>query len=155
VDGADCPNCVRLQSPVQGLAFPLPSDANNASYHDPSSQRFVQLAEVYLTYSDRIAAGVPASNWNVPSALYFVCTILTTIGYGNFAPSTNASKVALTVLSIPGIAVFGVCLSVLSGCLLDVVTWLKDKIPFETTTTEHVAELDRLGEDLKAGRGTT
>ena len=30
------------------------------------------------------------------------------------------------------------------------VTWIKDKIPLETTPTHQTAELDRLGEDLKA-----
>ena len=161
VDGDSCPNCARLRTPVQGLSFPLPyssegtsvnsnASANASSYLDPNSSRYVQLAEVYVTYRNRIEAGVPESLWDPSNAIYFACTILTTIGYGNFAPKTNASKTALIVLSIPGIALFGLCLSSLSSFLLGAVTWLKDKIPVETTDREHVAELDRLGEDMKA-----
>jgi hypothetical protein len=42
-------------------------------------------------------------NWEMPSAIFFVTTIVTTIGYGTFAPGTDAGKTFTVIFAFIGI----------------------------------------------------
>lgn len=45
--------------------------------------------------------------WGFDDSLYWVVSTLTTIGYGDLAPSTSLGKVLLIIFALPGIALFG------------------------------------------------
>ncbi|ELT94323.1 hypothetical protein CAPTEDRAFT_228986 [Capitella teleta] len=44
--------------------------------------------------------------WNIPGAMYFAATVVTTIGYGNITPTTDLSKAMCVIYAIIGIPVF-------------------------------------------------
>jgi len=56
-------------------------------------------------------------DWSMPGALFFVATVVTTIGYGNFAPVTTAGKVATVGVAVVGIAWFGYLLAVVGEAI--------------------------------------
>ena len=43
-------------------------------------------------------------NWRFPGAFYFVVTIVTTIGYGNYVPKTPAGKTITCFIAVIGVA---------------------------------------------------
>ena len=49
--------------------------------------------------------------WTWPGAVFFVTTLVTTIGYGTFAPQTPWGKVASSVICVFGVAYFGYILN--------------------------------------------
>lgn len=75
-------------------------------------------------HSFRILAGLAASallagtvayrlleDWSWVDALYFSVITLTTVGYGDLSPSTDASKLFTVVYVISGISLFGALLN--------------------------------------------
>ena len=67
----------------------------------------VDDTEAYL--GDNCGGGDPSNlNWEFPSAVFFIITIVTTIGYGTFAPTTDAGKAFTVIYAFIGIAYFGV-----------------------------------------------
>lgn len=57
------------------------------------------------------------NDWSMPGALFFVATVVTTIGYGSFAPQTTAGKVTTVFIAIIGIAWFGYLLAIVGEAL--------------------------------------
>jgi hypothetical protein len=49
--------------------------------------------------------------WTWPGAVFFVTTLVTTIGYGTFAPQTPWGKAAASVICVFGVAYFGYILN--------------------------------------------
>ncbi|XP_007578990.1 potassium channel subfamily K member 10b isoform X1 [Poecilia formosa] len=67
---------------------------------------------------DAVSAGVRpigetynSSYWDMGSAFFFVGTVITTIGYGNIAPSTEGGKIFCILYAIFGIPLFGFLLA--------------------------------------------
>ena len=60
--------------------------------------------------------------WNSNSAL-FVFTIVSTIGYGNFAPVTNGGKLFLMVYALIGIPIVGICVGILAAQFLGLLEY--------------------------------
>ncbi|KAG8449018.1 hypothetical protein GDO86_015907 [Hymenochirus boettgeri] len=52
-----------------------------------------------------------SSNWDIGSAFFFAGTVITTIGYGNIAPSTEGGKIFCILYAIFGIPLFGFLLA--------------------------------------------
>ncbi|XP_013421280.1 potassium channel subfamily K member 10 [Lingula anatina] len=52
-----------------------------------------------------------ASNWDIPSAVFFSATIITTIGYGNISPTTAGGRAFCVIYAIFGIPMMGVILA--------------------------------------------
>jgi len=52
-------------------------------------------------------------HWTLTGATFFAMTLVTTIGYGSFAPSTDAGRAFSVAYSVVGIVVFGQCLAVI------------------------------------------
>ncbi|XP_050988474.1 potassium channel subfamily K member 10b isoform X2 [Labeo rohita] len=68
---------------------------------------------------DAVSAGVSpigdtsynSSHWDLCSAFFFAGTVITTIGYGNIAPSTEGGKIFCILYAIFGIPLFGFLLA--------------------------------------------
>uniref|UniRef100_A0A8C9PXF2 Potassium channel subfamily K member n=1 Tax=Spermophilus dauricus TaxID=99837 RepID=A0A8C9PXF2_SPEDA len=69
-----------------------------------------------------------ASNWNLPSALLFTASILTTTGYGHMAPLSAGGKAFCVVYASLGLPASLVLVATLRHCLLPVLscpgTWV-------------------------------
>ncbi|XP_076777580.1 potassium channel subfamily K member 10 isoform X5 [Arvicanthis niloticus] len=52
-----------------------------------------------------------SSHWDLGSAFFFAGTVITTIGYGNIAPSTEGGKIFCILYAIFGIPLFGFLLA--------------------------------------------
>ncbi|KAF6130572.1 potassium two pore domain channel subfamily K member 10 [Phyllostomus discolor] len=52
-----------------------------------------------------------SSHWDLGSAFFFAGTVITTIGYGNVAPSTEGGKIFCILYAIFGIPLFGFLLA--------------------------------------------
>lgn len=86
----DCPNCDKVQGYLESLDFePDP--------HSPTGlERYMTRASVYEPFKRSIEEFVEQNlvpHWTWTGCFYFALTILTTIGYGNFAPATVPSKI--------------------------------------------------------------
>ena len=57
--------------------------------------------------------------WSVLQAVYFSVVVLTTVGYGDLAPSTQASKLFTCFFALLGIGLIGAALGVVGGALLE------------------------------------
>ena len=57
-----------------------------------------------------------------------MATVVTTIGYGSFAPQTSAGKALTCYIAIVGIAWFAFILSILGDHLLAFVAWVDRKV---------------------------
>jgi hypothetical protein len=55
-----------------------------------------------------------AMNWEITSSIFFVMTIISTIGYGTFAPSTDGGKAFTAIFCFVGIGYFGYTLTLVS-----------------------------------------
>ncbi|XP_051501934.1 potassium channel subfamily K member 10b [Myxocyprinus asiaticus] len=76
--------------------------------------------EALIKYAvDAVSAGVSpigdtsynSSHWDLGSAFFFAGTVITTIGYGNIAPSTEGGKIFCILYAIFGIPLFGFLLA--------------------------------------------
>jgi hypothetical protein len=66
----------------------------------------VVLSQLYVFFFLTLCVGGGDStnlNWEMPSAIFFVTTIVTTIGYGTFAPGTDAGKTFTVIFAFIGI----------------------------------------------------
>ena len=54
-------------------------------------------------------------NWTYIGALYFIFTIVTTIGYGTFAPTTDGGRTLTVCIAMVGIAIFASMLEALAS----------------------------------------
>lgn len=64
------------------------------------------LVAVYLLFVATIALR-HQEGWPAADSFYFVVMVVTTIGYGDFAPSTQGGKLATCLLAIGGLGVIG------------------------------------------------
>jgi hypothetical protein len=60
-------------------------------------------------------------NWEFPSAVFFVITIVTTIGYGTFAPTTPGGKAFTVIFAFIGIAYFGVVVGMVGNTVVHLI----------------------------------
>ncbi|XP_065119856.1 potassium channel subfamily K member 10a [Paramisgurnus dabryanus] len=78
-----------------------------------------ELEELIKHSVDAVNAGVSpigdtsynSSHWDLGSSFFFAGTVITTIGYGNIAPSTEGGKIFCILYAIFGIPLFGFLLA--------------------------------------------
>ena len=66
--------------------------------------------------------------WNFAGSLFFALTIMTTIGYGTFAPATQAGRIFTMVFGVVGIMATGVVMGVLSNAIDMLLNALHQKV---------------------------
>jgi hypothetical protein len=114
----DCPNCDRLQYKASEVGLGVK----------------IEFAEIFSNFRRIYDSTSPPEyfNWDWHGSIYFATTIVTTIGYGSFSPTTDGGKSWLIVLSIPLIGVFGLCLSQAMGVVVDAIStagaWVRDVV---------------------------
>jgi len=70
------------------------------------------LFDLFQDYSDVLSDASP--NWDFWSATMFAFTVVTTIGYGTFAPSTAGGRAFTVIYALLGIPTAGVALAVIA-----------------------------------------
>ena len=110
-------------------------DAERAEYTEymtALNARYNMTEDDFAELVDRMGTplefdpGSADRNWGVANSnsALFVFTIVSTIGYGNFAPVTDGGKIFLMVYALVGIPVVGTCVGVLASQLLNMLeTW--------------------------------
>ena len=89
------------------------------------------------------------NNWTFTSAIIFSFTIITTIGYGTFTPSTPGGQVFLVIYALIGIPAAGIALGVIAERALYIFTWLsmvgsdKTLAAFKQFDEDDSGELDK------------
>ncbi|XP_060918465.1 potassium channel subfamily K member 10b isoform X2 [Labrus mixtus] len=114
-----------------GLAFRAleqPFESNQKTSITMEKARFLakhpcvtpgELEDLIKHSVDAVSAGVSprgatsynSSHWDLGSAFFFAGTVITTIGYGNIAPSTEGGKIFCILYAIFGIPLFGFLLA--------------------------------------------
>jgi hypothetical protein len=138
----DCPNCDRLQGsmsrnlgevakhkilPELKIYDPSELSRDESPVWSQGRRSIISAAELYITYKkDFDSLSLPGKlNFDWVGSVFFSTTILTTIGYGNFAPQQPITRLLLSIFSIPGIGIFGYFLAQLAGQILILVAWLR------------------------------
>ena len=70
------------------------------------------------------APDIDALNWTPAGAFFYAFTIMTTIGYGTFAPATVGGKVATLIFGPIGIVVSGSTIFVVNQCVDQLLVWM-------------------------------
>ncbi|XP_061755554.1 potassium channel subfamily K member 10a [Nerophis ophidion] len=94
--------------------------AEKAAFLQKHTCVYADELEVIIKHSvEAVNAGVSpvgdtsynSSHWDLGSAFFFAGTVITTIGYGNIAPSTKGGKIFCILYAIFGIPLFGFLLA--------------------------------------------
>ena len=99
----------------------LESDSVLAKYSLPIILLYLAGGTAFFAYSEE---------WEWTDSLYYSAVTLTTVGYGDMAPSNDASKIFAIGYIVGGLSIIATCLGVLVGQIqgsLDVTVMQKTK----------------------------
>jgi hypothetical protein len=98
-----------------------------------------------------------AEEWPWTDALYFCVVTMTTVGYGDFVPSTDTSKLGCVLFILLGLSIGATCLGMVVGHLQGVVQANTSKISRGQRRIRevHVAHILPRPRDLCARHATT
>lgn len=72
------------------------------------------------------------TEWSFIDALYFTIVTLTTVGYGDLLPSTNAEKIITIFFVFIGVGLIGAALGIVASTVLDKADALEDALDDKT-----------------------
>ena len=96
-------------------------------------------------------------NWTWVNAMVFAFTVVTTIGYGTFTPSTALGQVFLVLLALVGIPAAGISLAYISERLMYLITYCTQRgedvvvAAFQAFDDDGSGELE--GDELRSALG--
>lgn len=107
------------------------SDLSSVSYE-------LTLRDCVLLHATLLAIGVLAysflfENWTVIDAIYFTTVLLTTVGYGDIAPTTPGGKLFGSIFSLGGVVVIGLALGVVGSQLVEAEIKTAEKMRSKTS----------------------
>ena len=71
--------------------------------------------------------------WSILDSLYFTTVLLTTVGYGDFTPSTPGGKLFAAIFALGGIVILGLALGVLGSQLVEAEIRYTETMKSKTT----------------------
>ena len=80
-------------------------------------------------------------DWNLPSAVFFAMTIVSTIGYATFSCSTSLGQMFTMAFAIVSISYFGYFLTITSDRILYFVKWASKKYKGQSYRIKPIAQL--------------
>jgi hypothetical protein len=83
----------------------------NRSLHHPRHQAFI-LAVAIILVSGVVFYSL-TEGWSIADSLYFTVVALTTIGFGDLAPTTTFARLFTVVYAIIGVGLIGTLLSLI------------------------------------------
>jgi len=96
--------------------------------HQVLLQQYFDFTQIYLT-TRSTAPDDDRSSWNFMGSLYFCFTVITTIGYGTYTPSTEAGRLFCIFYALLGIPCFVIMTTIISEAILNTVRLvIKDSI---------------------------
>ena len=63
--------------------------------------------------------------WKFEKALFLAFTVLSTIGYGNYAPDSEGARVFLAIFTLPGVVIFAYALAQLAQVIIGIIKSLR------------------------------
>jgi hypothetical protein len=98
VNSPNCPNCDRLNGTISIASIKAGAKANvlwRSRFEQAGFVYDLDKADLYLDYKRKSDATEPSRddfNFDWIGSAFFSATVLSTVGYGNFAPSTTGAK---------------------------------------------------------------
>lgn len=86
-----------------------------------SLRHLIEGMEIYANHKGA-APSVQRPNWTFEGAFFFSFSVMTTIGYGTFAPATPAGRAAVVIFGIFSIIVTATCLHLMAKAFNGVFT---------------------------------
>lgn len=81
----------------------------------------VSSVRAWAEHAIGVRPGVENTDWSLVGSVYYVFTVITTIGYGRFAPSTLPGRVCTLLFAVLGIGLLGVSLHTISAVVDEMV----------------------------------
>jgi voltage-gated potassium channel len=91
-----------------------------AALRDPLTRGVVVLVLILLAVGTMFY--IQAESWSAVDSIYFATITLTTIGYGDLTPTSDAAKLFTAVYSLVGIGVMGTFIGVVAMQVRDART---------------------------------
>ena len=107
--------------------------------HEQGCDQYADLTKFMLDNCKSQPPDPVSLNWSFNGAIFFMLTVMTTIGYGTFAPETAAGKFVVISIGYISLIVFGIHLGAIGAeiealveweakMILAGITWLEKKI---------------------------
>mmetsp|Transcript_21203 Transcript_21203/g.27373 ORF Transcript_21203/g.27373 Transcript_21203/m.27373 type:complete len:310 (-) Transcript_21203:267-1196(-) len=119
------------------------------------NESFDDVWSLLTNYSDAAASATDpdSPNWGTPGAAFFCFTIMTTIGYGTFAPQTDGGKAFLIFYVMLSVPAFLFALASVSSNLVEIGRFFEGKFvkydPDEEVSEEEQEARDRKSRTIK------
>eukprot|EP00040_Diaphanoeca_grandis_P035991 m.227730 g.227730 ORF g.227730 m.227730 type:complete len:508 (+) comp33529_c0_seq18:306-1829(+) len=126
------------------------SYANDKSKQKSKRQRIIYAVAFFIYFGSAIAFYSGHENWRVLDALYFSVVVLTTVGYGDFIPNSDAAKVFTSFFVLFGVILVAV---VLSQILADIFFSRQNEVKKnQAQRVHHLLKLHSIDEPLVVSR---